>query len=400
MVKNTKPSLDHSNTKPTDMRALIFLLLVPFAAYTQPYPVHFKVDMNGFTGGSYNQVFLNGNFNSWCGNCMPMSDPDQNGVYETTLYMPAGTIEYKFTLDGWSQVETFQQGMPCTLTTGQYTNRVVSISGPTTLPTVCWGSCSACTTAEPANTPVCNCDFPTYFAGRKWTVKEYEAYTWGPGDNYFSARPEDVFVDENGFLHLRLAEHNGKWFSTEVISEDTMGYGVYTFVVEGDLEQLPANTVLGLFTWDNNTLVSAGNSELDVEVARWGDASLTDYLQFSVQPVWFGGYYPERTLRVPTAPGALNGVTAHRIFWSDTLIVWHSWKGRADGPDLLGTWSFNLNNPARVKIENGITSDPIVIPAPGNTTHARINFWMLNGGPPSDGQEHEIVIRNFSYEPF
>jgi len=358
--------------------------------------VTFRVDMNAFTG-NFNAVHLNGNFNGWCGTCTPLNDANGDGIWETSLSLPNGNIEYKFTLDGWSQQEFFAQGMPCTQTTGQFTNRIVAVNGPAVLPTVCWQSCSGCVLPP---LPLCKCDHPTYFSGRRWNVKEYENYTWGPGDNFFSARPEDVFVDDMGFLHLGLTQHNGKWYSTEVISEDTTGYGIYTFVVEGNLEQLPANTVLGLFTWDDNTLVSAGNSEVDVEVARWGDANATDFLQYSVQPVWFGGYYPERTFRVPTAPGALNGVTAHRMVWTDSLITWTSWKNYADSPDQIGYWTFDLNNPARVKSENGINSVPIVIPAPGSTTHARINFWMLNGGPPSDGQEHEVILRTYSYEPF
>jgi len=179
-----------------------------------------------------------------------------------------------------------------------------------------------------------------------------------------------------------------------------MGYGIYTFVIEGDLESLPANSVVGLFTWDDNTLVTQGNSEVDIEIARWGDPSVSDVLLYSTQPVWFGGYFPERTNVVNHAPGELNGITSHRIEWTDSIITWTSWEGRADGSNQIGNWTFDLNNPPRVKVEGSISSDPIIIPAPGNTTHARINFWMFNGGPTSDNQEHEIIIRNFSYQAY
>ncbi len=377
-------------------KQLAFLcLLQVLGLQAQNHSVRFRVDMNEFGGQAFQTVHLNGTFNNWCGSCNPMSDADNDGIWELDINLPSGEHEYKFTLNGWSHQETFISSDPCTKTSGTYINRRIFVNGPEILPAVCWESCTPCVLPEAE----CLCNSRMAFAGRIWEIKSYENYTWGPGGNYFSNHEDDVFVDDKGFLHLRIAQRNGKWYSTEVISPDTMGYGTYTFVVQGNLESLPANTVVGLFTWDNNTLLTHGNSEVDVEVARWGNVSEQRILQYSVQPVWFGGYNPERTFLVPTQPGDLNGVTAHRFVWTDTLITWTSWKDRADGPNVIGSWYFNLNNPPRVKIENGQTSAPIIIPGPGNTTHARFNFWLFNGAAPFDGQEHEIVIQSFSYEP-
>jgi hypothetical protein len=386
--------------KVLNKRILVFLGLISLSLSAQNVPITFRVDLSNYSGSSFNTVHLNGTFNSWCGSCNPMSDANGDGIWETTLSLPMGLIEYKFTLDGWAVQEQFSGGESCTKTTSSFTNREFQVTGQAILDPVCFNSCSSCTLAPSANESTCNCNQRLYFAGRNWTIKEYENITWGPGGNYFSAHEDDVFVDEKGFLHMRLAQRNGKWYSTEVISPDTMGYGIYTFVIEGDLESLPANSVVGLFTWDDNNLATQANSEVDIEIARWGDPSVSDVLLYSVQPVWFGGYYPERTNVVNHAPGDLNGITAHRMIWTDTLITWESWERRADGNNQIGYWTFDLNNPPRVKVEGSVTSDPIVIPAPGNTTHARINFWMFNGGPTSDNQEHEIIIRNFSYEPF
>lgn len=33
--------------------------------------VTFKVDMNNYSGTAFNGVFVNGNFNGWCGFCSP-----------------------------------------------------------------------------------------------------------------------------------------------------------------------------------------------------------------------------------------------------------------------------------------------------------------------------------------
>jgi hypothetical protein len=58
-------------------------------------------------------------------------------------------------------------------------------------------------------------------------------------------------------------------------------------------------------------------------------------------------------------------------------------------------------NTPRVKIDGGQTSLPIVIPAPGETTNARMNLWTLpyTSIGPNNQLEHEVVIRSFIYEP-
>lgn len=236
------------------------------------------------------------------------------------------------------------------------------------------------------------------FSGYDWYVKTGPSLL-GPGPNLFSNRPEDVFIDAQGFLHLRIAEHDGVWYSTEVVGLDTVGYGVYTWVISGDYENIPENTVLGLFTWNTESFQEEANSEVDIELAKWTDPAAKS-LHMSVQPVNFDPFYPERTHEADTEAGDLIGVTTHQFSWTDSLIVWKSWKGERTGGELIAEWSFDDTNPARVKNENGLASRPIVIPAPMNNTNVRMNHWMLFGIPPADGQEHEAVIRSFRYEPY
>jgi hypothetical protein len=58
-----------------------------------------------------------------------------------------GTIEYKFTVDGWNGQENLVAGSACTQTNFGFTNRVLTFTTATTLPSVCWNSCTACTGA-------------------------------------------------------------------------------------------------------------------------------------------------------------------------------------------------------------------------------------------------------------
>lgn len=239
-----------------------------------------------------------------------------------------------------------------------------------------------------------------YFSGYTWDVK-FNDYQVGPGPNYFSRFYEDVFIDENGYLHMRIAEHDGKWYSSEIVGRDTLGYGTYTWVMQADLENIPENVTVGLFTWNTESFYTDANSEVDIEFSKWGDSNLETTLHYSVQPVAFGPTYPERTHNAITQPGDLIGVTTHTFTWTDTLITWASYMGDGVDPSkLTASWSFDLDNPARVKNENGNSSEPIVIPGPAAATNARINFWLLPwiSTTPTDGLEQEIVVRRFTFE--
>ena len=173
-------------------------------------------------------------------------------------------------------------------------------------------------------------------------------------------------------------------------------------MIAGDYENIPVNTVLGLFTWNTESFQTQANSEVDIELAKWGNVN-TKPLHTSVQPVNFGPYYPERTREADTEAGDLIGVTTHQFIWTENVINWKSWKGRGTGGELIWQWSYSKSNPnniPRVKNENGNSSDPIVIPKPENNTNVRMNHWLLGGIPPLDGQVQEAIIMDFTYVPY
>ncbi|NBR83881.1 MAG: hypothetical protein EBT52_09160, partial [Flavobacteriia bacterium] len=105
--------------------------------------VTFSVDMSNYTG-SFTTVNVNGDFNGWCGTCNPLTDMG-SGIWEVTLPLTADSIDYKFTVDGWNDQESFAGGESCTKTKGGFTNRYLRILGDTAVGTVCWNSCSVCT---------------------------------------------------------------------------------------------------------------------------------------------------------------------------------------------------------------------------------------------------------------
>ncbi|MBX2868690.1 MAG: hypothetical protein KTR18_08445 [Acidiferrobacterales bacterium] len=246
-------------------------------------------------------------------------------------------------------------------------------------------------------------DFPLKFSEIFWDIKEYETIQWGPGRNYFSSDPDHIWVDNDGALHLSISERNGKWYSTEVISQQPVGYGTYTFTIEGDLKKLPGNVTLGLFTWNERSFQEAGNSELDIEISKWGNEIETQLISYAVQPIGSDPIYEERVRRIEVNDSILlNGTSTHVIIWKPNQIDWRSYRGTEKVKrNLIAEWKFSDDNPGRSKVENNTRSNVFVIPEPGNNTHARINFWVQEGSfhGPIGGLRQEVKIKSFKFEP-
>jgi len=247
---------------------------------------------------------------------------------------------------------------------------------------------------------------PLSFSGYQWTIKNGGSTRVGPGGNFFSKKPANVSVDASGYLHLDITKTNNKWFCAEVYSNSNFGYGEYIFVTKGNVEQYDKNIVVGLFTWDDNSYQTEANDELDVEFAKWGNQNNQHVMEYSVQPTYGIGAYPERT-NIPQTNLVYdgNGFTTHIMDWrSDRVKIETHTGDDTTAATLTHSWTFNNTNPARQANEGGL-SDPIVIPAPGTTTKAHINFWLFDangngkGDAPSNGLNAELVVERFQFIP-
>jgi len=125
------------------MKKLLFLLFSAFSlSAISQVDITFQVDMTG--APAFTTPEVNGTFNEWCGSCAPMTDANGDNIWELTISLAPGPYEYKFSADNWAEQEILVAGSSCTMTTGQFTNRVLNVSTSETLPVVCWGSCAAC----------------------------------------------------------------------------------------------------------------------------------------------------------------------------------------------------------------------------------------------------------------
>ena len=177
-----------------------------------------------------------------------------------TAIRPDGSWTADITTGG---VDEFATKITALLVSTDYNEPCVK--GPATLPTNVTAQAIASAAVERADP---NLRWIS-FSGYDWWVKSSPGLV-GPGPNYFSDRADDVWVDAQGRLHLKIVYRNGRWYSTEVFGADPLGYGTYTFTLASRVDQLDKNIVLGLFTWDD-TDPAYYHREIDIEFSRWGE---------------------------------------------------------------------------------------------------------------------------------
>jgi hypothetical protein len=120
----------------------LLMLLSSLSQLACAFSVTFRVDMSNVTGFTTPEV--NGTFNAWCGNCIPLSDIDGDNIWDTTIDLSAGSYEYKFAADNWELQESLVAGSACTVTNFGFTNRHLEVTGNIVLPIVCWSFCTSC----------------------------------------------------------------------------------------------------------------------------------------------------------------------------------------------------------------------------------------------------------------
>lgn len=216
---------------------------------------------------------------------------------------------------------------------------------------------------------------------------QFSGYTWqvrrpgkgGPGPNVWS--PENVWVDQKGYLHLKLAHRNGVWTCAELTTQKRLGFGRYQFTLIGRVDRLDQNVVFGIFPYPTAEIGPDMTHEIDIEFSRWSRAHLP-IGNYSVWPAKPGVKYT-------THPFAftLNGDrTTHRFTWTPDSVFFQSLHGhRDDDSHEYANWLFQPKDPA---IAIGRKPMPL-----------HINLWCHKGNPPSDGQEVEVIVREFKFTP-
>ena len=203
-------------------------------ACVYPTPVTFNVDMSEQTVSG--AVYIAGaSIDGWAGSQVEMTDPDGDNVYSVTLELDQGDHEYKYMINSWDTSEQLSEteDAECTLTTGGFTNRLLTIDSeePMDLDTVCYESCEACETIGVAeNNPLAFRVFPSVTDGvltvafpaaleaganmvvRDLSGRQVRTENLGTGTRQTVI---DLGRQPNGFYVIRV--ENGRFTATETV---------------------------------------------------------------------------------------------------------------------------------------------------------------------------------------
>jgi len=248
------------------------------------------------------------------------------------------------------------------------------VTGSAVLPTNVTAQAIASATVERVNPNVRWISF----SGYDWWVKTSPGLV-GPGPNYFSDSTNNVWLDTQGRLHLRITNRSNQWQCAEVVTKRTFGYGSYRFELDSPVNDLNPSVVLGLFTWSDDPAYT--HREIDVECGRWADPDDVNNAQYVVQP-WD---WPDHLARYAVPAGLIN--STHSFTWESNRVAYQALRGSYSpnpaATNVISTWTFN---------------QAANVPQTGDE-NVRINLWLINGNAPTDDNEVEFILKSFQFVP-
>jgi hypothetical protein len=207
-----------------------------------------------------------------------------------------------------------------------------------------------------------------HFSGYEWEIRGLPSTRGGTANTYDAA---NAWTDEDGGLHLRIAQGLGQWTCAEVNLTRSLGYGSYLFDVR-DVSALEPAAVFSMFTWDD-AATDPEHRELDTEISRWGDPTNKN-AQYVIQPY----YVPANVMRFSAPSGPLT----YSFRWEPGRVIFRTARKSARGVDVPVS-------------ESAFTSG---VPMPGGES-VHMNLYVYGRGKSPLTRESEVVIDKFEYLP-
>jgi len=204
-----------------------------------------------------------------------------------------------------------------------------------------------------------------HWKGYDWTLKS--GYT-GPSYNYWNNTGVNCWIDDDNKLHMMIRNNTetGNWECTQLNNQYSWTYGTFTWETESQIDEFDPRTVVGLYTYKDD------NHEIDIEYSNWVDEP--NKTQYSVQPNTITGNKITYPLNISG-----NKVT-HIMEWKPTYI---RFKTLEENGSVISQWNYtNIS---------GIPTD---------AENLRMNFWLINGLPPNNNSNHELVLTNFTVQEY
>jgi hypothetical protein len=191
--------------------------------------------------------------------------------------------------------------------------------------------------------------------------------------------PANVSVDANGYLHMKITNSGGTWTAAELFTTERLGFGTYQWQIDGPIDRLDPNVVVGLFPYGPN---APRTNEIDIEYAFWGhpDGVNADWVVYPASGTTVGS---------KSYLFSLGGATlsTSRFIWASDRVdsfLMGGLVGVGSTAGLIDSWTYTPSDPT--------------VNIPQQTLPLGMNLWCFDA-PPSNGQNVEIVVRDFQFVP-
>jgi len=219
----------------------------------------------------------------------------------------------------------------------------------------------------------------------------WKGHTWavtnGGMAGVVSGSANNVVLDGNGYLHLKITNSGGTWTAAELFTTDNLGFGTYQWQFEGPVDNFDKCVVLGLFPYGPAGHIGGdGENEIDIEFSKWNGEVGSSNADFAYYPAT--GFGANGKSATDIFQFSLGGATLStgRTVWSSQSITGTIMSGLqpvGTTANVLHTFTFAPASGAAQKIPQ------VAVPL-------GMNFWCYGTTPASN---QEIIVRDFQFIP-
>jgi hypothetical protein len=220
---------------------------------------------------------------------------------------------------------------------------------------------------------IVNVEEPVYqieFANVTWNVKG--VVHENPDNNYWCNSSRSVMVDEDGQLHLKARSINGRWYCSEIWTDQFVDYDHFTFYVASNVDEYDQNAVAAMFLRRG---YDGDEAEIDIEFSKWGNPNET-------HNGWYVVHRPESESASDSFALNLDGdYSTHKIEWSEGNLYFQSYYGHYPDMESQDLYIHDWSYPYSDFPEN-------------DNIRLHFSLWLYGANPPTDGQEVDFIVSN------
>jgi hypothetical protein len=220
------------------------------------------------------------------------------------------------------------------------------------------------------------------WSGRVWLV--YPNGSKGPQNVPMTNSTDAAWVDEKGWLHLKIVKIDGEWRSVQLQSLYPVTYGRYRLINDTATAKFADTVILGMFVYRPHS--RKYTNEIDIENSRFPHyLKAPNNAQFAVQPYYAPDHEHPYSVR-PSYKPLLQQFTWYPPVNGSGTVEFLTRVGNTPKAPLLARWTYNGY------------SVPLANDGSGNPMYLYLNLWLNKGRPPVGGT-HSAVLRSLTFKP-